>query len=454
VSAVAVPEMGLLARYRRLLEQIDPVSCRGRVIQVVGLTVEVEGLASRIGEICYIYPERGEQPVSAEVVGFRSGRLLLMPLADLGGVRPGSEVVPRGRMFTVQVGKELLGRVVDGLGRPIDRLGEIRSILHYPISNSSPDVLTRSRIVKSLPTGVKAIDGLLTCGRGQRIGIFAGSGVGKSTLLGMIARNSTADVNVIALIGERGREVQDFIERDLGPEGLARSVVVVSTSDQPALMRVKGAWVATVMAEYFRDQGLQVAFMMDSVTRFAMAQREIGLSAGEPPTVRGYTPSVFALLPKLMERTGTSDCGAITAFYTVLVEADDLTEPITDTVRSILDGHIVLSRELVAANRYPAIDVLNSASRLMSAVASEEHQRYAAMIRESMAVYQEARDLINIGAYVRGSNPKIDAAIDALPQIELFLRQKASEPAEFPATVGAMAEIATKLRASGAYLVA
>ncbi|MGI5836050.1 MAG: flagellar protein export ATPase FliI [Chloroflexota bacterium] len=454
MSAVAVREFRLLERYRRLLAQMDPISCRGRVVQVVGLTVEVEGLSSMIGEMCYIYPEKGSQPVSAEVVGFRNGRLLLMPLADLGGVRPGSEVVPRGRLFTVQVGKELLGRVVDGLGRPIDKLGPIDSVMYYPLTNSSPDVLTRSRIVNPLPTGVKAIDGLLTCGKGQRIGIFAGSGVGKSTLLGMIARNSKADVNVIALIGERGREVQDFIERDLGPEGLSRSVVIVSTSDQSALMRVKGAWVATVIAEYFRDQGLQVAFMMDSVTRFAMAQREIGLAAGEPPTVRGYTPSVFALLPKLMERTGTSDRGAITAFYTVLVEADDLTEPITDTARSILDGHIVLSRELVAANRFPAIDILNSASRLMVSVTSENHQKNASMVREALAIYQDAKDLINIGAYVRGSNPKIDAAIDVMPQIEAFLRQQSTDVLDYETTLAQLEEIAKKFQGCSAHAAA
>jgi flagellum-specific ATP synthase len=453
MSAAVARETRLLERYRRLLEQIDPVSCRGRVVQVVGLTVEVEGLTSRIGEICFIYPERGQGPVSAEVIGFRNGRLLLMPLTDLGGVRPGSEVVPRGRVFTVQVGEELLGRVIDGLGRPLDHKGPIESILYSPVTNNCPDVMTRSRIVDALPTGVKAIDGLLTCGKGQRVGIFAGSGVGKSTLLGMIARSSTADVNVIALIGERGREVQDFIERDLGPEGLARSVVVVSTSDQSALMRVKAAWVATVIAEYFRDQGLQVAFLMDSVTRFAMAQREIGLAAGEPPTVRGYTPSVFSLLPKLMERTGTAEYGAITAFYTVLVEADDLTEPITDTVRSILDGHIVLSRELVAANRYPAIDVLNSTSRLMVSVVDKGHRDRASMLRDALATYQEARDLINIGAYVRGSNTKIDAAIDAMPQIEAFLRQRAEEPSPFDSTVEAMSAITSSLEASGAYAI-
>jgi len=453
MSAAVLEEGRLLERYRRLLQHVDPVSCRGRVVQVVGLTVEAEGLTSRIGEICFIQPEKGQMPVSAEVIGFRNGRLLLMPLADLGGVRPGSEVVPRGRVFTVQVGRELLGRVVDGLGRPLDHKGPIDSMLRYPLVNSSPDVLSRSRIVEPLPTGVKAIDAFMTCGKGQRIGIFAGSGVGKSTLLGMIARSSKADVNVIALIGERGREVQDFIERDLGPDGLARSVVVVSTSDQPAMMRVKGAWVATVIAEYFRDQGLQVAMLMDSVTRFAMAQREIGLAAGEPPTVRGYTPSVFALLPRLMERTGTSERGAITAFYTVLVESDDLTEPITDTVRSILDGHIVLSRELVAANRFPAIDVLNSTSRLMPSVATVEHQRRAGLLREAMATYQEARDLINIGAYVRGSNPRIDAAIDAMPRVEAFLRQRPEEQWGFEDTMAAMEAIARELQATGAFVV-
>lgn len=441
----------MLERYFRLLEQVDPVSCRGRVAQVVGLTVEAEGVASRIGEICYIYPGDGQDPVSAEVIGFRGGRALLMPLADLGGVRPGSEVVLRGRVFTVQVGHELLGRVIDGLGRPLDHRGPVGSAVFYPLTSSSPDVLTRSRILEPLPTGVKAIDALLTCGKGQRVGIFSGSGVGKSTLLGMIARHSRADVNVIALIGERGREVQDFIDRDLGPAGLERSVVVVSTSDQSALMRVKGAWIATVIAEYFRDQGLHVAFLMDSVTRFAMAQREIGLAAGEPPTVRGYTPSVFALLPKLMERTGTSDRGTITAFYTVLVEADDLTEPITDAVRSILDGHIVLSRELVAANRYPAIDVLNSSSRLMVSVASPRHKSLAALLREALATYQDAKDLINIGAYVRGSNPKIDAAIDAMPQIESFLRQGVEEFSGFQSTLEGLEGVVGSLIASGAY---
>ncbi len=440
----------LLQRYFHLLKGIDPILSRGRVTQVVGLTVEVEGLACSIGELCYITPERGQNPVSAEVVGFREGRLLLMPLTELNGIRPGSEVAPRGWAFTVPVGHALLGRVVDGLGRPIDHRGPIRTTGSYSLESGSPDVMSRSRIVECLPTGVRAIDGFLTCGKGQRVGIFAGSGVGKSTLLGMIARHSRADVNVIALIGERGREVQDFIERDLGPSGLERSVVVVSTSDQSALMRVKAAQVATVMAEYFRDQGLQVAFLMDSVTRFAMARREIGLSAGEPPTVRGYTPSVFATLPKLMERTGTSDRGAITAFYSVLVEADDLNEPITDAVRGILDGHIVLSRELASANHYPPIDVLGSVSRLMPVVASQEHRASAGLLRDVMAAHRDARDLINIGAYVQGSNPRIDAAIAIMPALENYLRQGVDEFSDFESAVAMLNDLAQGVANSAA----
>jgi flagellum-specific ATP synthase len=451
MSQVAGSETDLLGRYMRLLDLVDPVACQGRVSQVVGLTVEVEGLTARIGDLCSILPERGQDPVSAEVIGFRNRRLLLMPLADLGGVRPGSEVTPRSSLFKVPVGPELLGRVVDSFGRPLDLRGPINASASYPLGSSIPGVMARSRILTALPTGIRAIDGLLTCGRGQRVGIFAGSGVGKSTLLGMIARQSKADVNVIALIGERGREVQDFIDGDLGESGLSRSVVVVSTSDQPALMRVKAAWVATVMAEYFRDQGLQVALLMDSVTRFAMAQREIGLAAGEPPTVRGYTPSVFALLPKLMERTGTAERGAITAFYTVLVEADDLNEPITDAVRGILDGHIVLSRDLVAANRYPPIDVLNSVSRLMPAVSSGLHRSRAGLIRDALATHRDARDLINIGAYVRGSNRKLDAAVDVMPQIEEFLRQSADEFSPYESTIAALDSIAGALESSGAY---
>lgn len=448
---IAESELGILEHYFKTLERVDPIARQGRVSQVVGLTVEVEGLTARIGDLCFIYPEKGQNPVSAEVIGFRNRRLVLMPLAELGGVMPGSEVVPRSSLFTVPVGPELLGRVVDSFGRPLDRLGPVGASAAYPLTNCSPSVMARSRILSPLPTGIRALDGLLTCGRGQRVGIFAGSGVGKSTLLGMLARQSKADVNVIALIGERGREVQDFIESDLGDAGLSRSVVVVSTSDQPALMRVKGAWAATVMAEYFRDQGLHVALLMDSVTRFAMAQREIGLSAGEPPTVRGYTPSVFALLPRLMERTGTAEVGTITAFYTVLVEADDMNEPIADAVRGILDGHIVLSRDLMAANRYPPIDVLNSISRLMPAVASGVHRRRAGIVRDALATHRDAKDLINIGAYVRGSNQKLDAAIDVMPQIEAFLRQGVDEFSPFETTVTALEEIANGLEASGAY---
>lgn len=430
--AQAVPD---LLKYRDWLRDVAPIRCQGSVVQVVGLTIEAQGLNSQIGELCSIYPARTSEPVMAEVVGFRDEVTLLMPLGEMQGLRPGTPVVASGRLFAVSVGSALLGRVVDGLGRPIDGKPAIFGARCYPQSSHAPHPLRRIPISKSLCTGVRAIDGVLTCGKGQRIGIFAGSGVGKSTLLGSIARHTRADVNVIALIGERGREVQEFIERDLGKEGLARSVVVVSTSDQPALLRIKGAWVATAMAEYFRDLGMDVAFLMDSVTRFAMAQREVGLAVGEPPAMKGYPPSVFALMPKLMERTGTSEKGTITGFYTVLVESDDQTEPITDTVRSILDGHIVLSRDLAAENHYPAIDVLHSVSRVMPAVTTKEHQAAAGALREALATYEKAKDLVNIGAYVAGSNPRIDAALALLPGITAFLRQPPGEAGTLDETV-------------------
>jgi flagellum-specific ATP synthase len=418
--------------------ELSAIRCTGAVVQVIGLTIEAEGVAGRLGEVCHVYPRRGEPPISAEVVGFRSERVLLMPLGVMEGIKPGSEVRATGRSFSVPVGDELLGRVIDGLGRPIDGKGPIVAARRYPTTADAPHPMLRSRIQDVLLTGVRAIDGLLTVGRGQRMGIFAGSGVGKSTVLGMIAKNTESDVSVIALIGERGREVREFIERDLGEEGLKRSVVVVSTSDQPALVRLKGAWVATAIAEYFRDRGRDVTLLMDSVTRFAMAQREIGLAVGEPPASKGYTPSVFALLPRLMERAGTSDDGTITAFYTVLVEADDLNEPITDTARSILDGHIVLSRELAAENHYPAIDVLGSVSRVMSDVTDERHRRMAGRLRGVLAVYNNARDLINIGAYAHGSNPQIDEALLYMPHITAFLRQGAQERSTWDDTLGAL----------------
>src|SRR6185503_15384802 len=385
----------------------DPVSVNGRVIQAVGLVIEGSARVSGLGEICRITAGAGRPDVLAEVVGFREGRVLLMPLAETEGVGPESQIIPTGHPLEVAVGRSMLGRILDGLGRPQDDKGPIKVEARVPVHHAPPDALRRARIREVLPTGVRAIDGLLTCGKGQRLGIFAGSGVGKSVLMGMIARYTKADVNVIALVGERGREVRDFIERDL-KGGLSRSVVVAATSDQPALVRRQAAWVACAVAEFFRDLGFNVMFMMDSVTRFAMAQREIGLAVGEPPTTRGYTPSVFAQLPKLLERAGTTTGnGSITGLYTVLVEADDMNEPIADAVRSILDGHVVLSRDLAAQNHYPSIDVLQSVSRLMIDIAPKPLQDAAGRVRETMAVYRDARDLVNIGAYVKGSNPKI-----------------------------------------------
>jgi len=427
-----------IGKYRRLIEELVPMRASGRVSKVIGLAIEVEGLNASVGELCEIMPAKGQATMAAEVVGFHDERLVVMPYGELAGIQAGCEVVASGRLFDLPVGDALLGRVIDGLGQPLDGLGRVQASGRSLIQNLPPHPLKRTRIGEVFSTGVRAIDGLLTCGKGQRMGIFAGSGVGKSTLLGMIARYSSSDVSVIALIGERGREVQEFIERDLGPEGLKRSVVVVSTSDQPALVRLKGAWVATAIAEYFRDQGKDVALLMDSVTRFAMAQRELGLAIGEPPALRGYTPSVFALLPKIMERSGTSDRGAISAFYTVLVESDDMNEPITDTARSVLDGHIVLSRELAAENHYPAIDILGSVSRVMDNIVPPEHRSAAGLVRETLAAYRDARDLINIGAYVGGSNPQIDRAIRLLPGITAFLKQRPEEQTAFDETVSGL----------------
>lgn len=415
---------------------------QGRVVQVIGLTIEAEGLQAQIGELCYIISEEGQAEIPAEVMGFREDRTLLMPLGEMRGVSPGSSVRATGSLFTVPVGETLLGRVLDGLGRPIDGKGPLICRSTYSAAGSAPPPLGRIKISQPLETGVRAIDGFLTVGKGQRIGIFAGSGVGKSTAMGMIARHARADVSVIALIGERGREVQEFIERDLGEDGLARSVIIVSTSDQPALVRLKGAWVATAIAEYFRDQSHDVTFLMDSVTRFAMAQREIGLAIGEPPTMKGYTPSVFALLPKLLERTGTNEHGTITGFYTVLVESDDLTEPITDAVRSILDGHIVLSRELASQNHYPAIDVLDSVSRVMPSITDDDHRAAAGRLRNLLATYDKNRDLINIGAYVEGTNLVVDRAIALMPSVTDFLRQDAHNPTPYLETLERLQTIA------------
>ncbi|MFH1485720.1 MAG: FliI/YscN family ATPase [Chloroflexota bacterium] len=425
-----------MAKYHQALQYTDPFMYQGKVVQILGLVVEVEGVPSQIGDLCYIESQIRGNPLSAEVVGFKGERVMLMPLADLYGIRPGSKVVSRDRPFTVRVGEELKGRILDGMGQPMDGKGPIESRTLWPLTNLPPHPLGRRPIADALCTGIRAIDGVLTCGKGQRIGIFSGSGVGKSTLLGMIARNSSSDVNVVALIGERGREVREFVERDLGDDGLMRSVLVVSTSDQPALVRIKAAWVATAIAEYFRDQGADVSLLMDSVTRFAMGQREIGLAVGEPPVSKGYPPSLFATLPKLMERTGTSHKGNITSFYTVLVESDDLTEPLIDTVRSIVDGHIVLSRDLALENHYPAIDILNSLSRLMPSITSDEHQQTAGRLREVLATYEKAKDLINIGAYVRGSNPDIDYAMKVLPSIKSFLKQPSQETSPYQETLG------------------
>jgi FliI/YscN family ATPase len=418
------------------LGRLTPIGREGRVVQGIGLTIEALGLDLEIGDICHIFPTLGETGrITAEVVGFREDRLVLVPLAELRGVRPGSRVVPRDSSFSVPVGPQLLGRVIDALGRPIDNAGPLNCGDTAPVHSQAPNPLDRLPITERMATGVRAIDGAVTCARGQRMGIFAGSGVGKSTLLGMICRGSECDVRVIALIGERGREVQEFIAHDLGPEGVSQSVVVVATSDQPALLRIKAAWTATLIAEYFRDHGLSVMLMMDSVTRLAMAQREIGLAAGEPPTTRGYTPSVFALLPRILERAGNAASGSISAFYTVLVEGDDLSEPVTDSVRGILDGHIHLSRRLADRNQFPAIEIGGSVSRLMNVVVDDQHRKLAADLRGVMAIYESAQDLIDIGAYVSGSNPQVDRAVALMPKIREFLRQAPGQVSNFDETL-------------------
>ncbi len=408
--------------YLKVLDRVDDIKIVGKVIQVVGLVVEAQVQGVFVGELCYVEISKTES-IRAEVVGFKESKVLLMPLGAMAGIRPGSKVYATGNPIQVKVGPGILGRVLNGLGEPMDLKGELDWEEKYNIDNDPPDPVMRPRITDVLKVGVKAIDGLLTLGKGQRIGIFAGSGVGKSTLMGMLARNCSADVNVISLVGERGREVKDFIEESLGEEGLKQSVVICATSDTPPVIRLKGAMVGTAIAEYFRSQGKDVLFMMDSVTRFAMAQREIGLACGEPPTTKGYTPSVFAMLPRLMERAGTSEKGSITAIYTVLVEGGDADEPVADAARGILDGHVMLSRDLAAKNHYPCIDVGHSVSRLFSAINSDAHKDSAGKLREVLAKYNEAEDLINIGAYSKGSNPKIDYAIDKIDQVNEFLRQ-------------------------------
>lgn len=421
-----------LEKYHRIIEGIDPVRIYGKVTNITGLIIEGHGPGSSIGELCEIYPKGGRKAVEAEVVGFKGEYIQLMPLGDTRGFSAGSTIVAKRHKANIKVGNSLLGRILDGLGAPLDNKGDIHEKLSYPLYAEPVNPMTRRRIKHPLDLGIKAINGLLTCGQGQRLGIFAGSGVGKSVLLGMIARNTEADVNVIALIGERGREVKEFIEKDLKEEGLARSVVVVATSDQPPLVRIRGAYIATAIAEYFRDCGKKVILMMDSVTRFATSHREVGLAIGEPPTTKGYTPSVFSALPRLLERAGTcSGEGSITGLYTVLVEEDDLNDPIADAVRSILDGHIILSRDIASQNHFPAIDILHSISRTMIDVVSTEHLNYARRLREIMSRYKKAEDLINIGAYKKGSNVKIDYSINMIDRINAYLCQNMDEKVDF-----------------------
>ncbi|HIC19228.1 TPA: FliI/YscN family ATPase [Candidatus Poribacteria bacterium] len=420
-----------LSKFRSNIINRRLAQLEGSVVEIVGLLVKAQGIALPVGETCLVKNRNGDIP--AEVIGFNEDRhTLLMVLGNMEGISPGDRVIATGKSPTVRVGNGILGRVIDSMGNPLDDKGELDWSNEYPIYQLPPPALSRMPVDSVLPTGIRAIDGMLTVGRGQRVGIYGGAGVGKSILMGMIARNTEADINVIALIGERGREVGNFVRSVLGEEGLKRSVVVAATSDQPALMRIRGAFVAMAVAEYFRDQGKSVMLMMDSVTRMAMAQREVGMTVGEPPTTRGYTPSVFSMLPKLMERAGTSDQqGSITGFYTVLVEGDDMMEPITDATRAILDGHIVLSRELASQGHYPAIDILESISRLMVDIVPKAHQNVADALRELLAIYRENQTLINIGLYRKGTNPDIDIAIDYRNEILNFLRQEMMEKVEY-----------------------
>ena len=431
-----------LAKYQRCVDTACTIQANGKVTNIVGLVIEAQGPVSRLGTICDIYTKGDSHKISAEVLGFKDNKVLMMPLAEIRGIGPGCPIVAKQQRAVIPVGPGLLGRVIDGLGNPIDNKGPIPAEHEYPIYGTPINPLSRKRISKPLDLGIRAINGLLSVGCGQRLGIFAGSGVGKSVLLGMIARKTSADVNVIALIGERGREVNEFIEKELGKEGLERSVIVVATSDHLPLIRMRGAFIATAIAEFFRDQGRHVNLMMDSVTRFAMAQREIGLALGEPPTTKGYTPSVFTLLPKLCERAGTSaNRGTITGLYTVLVEGDDTNEPIADALRAILDGHINLTRDLATQNHYPAIDVLSSISRVMDDIINPEQRRYANQLKETLAIYRKAEDLINIGAYVGGSNPKIDFAIEMIEKINRYLKQEIDETTPFDESISQLARL-------------
>src|SRR3990167_3512039 len=429
--------------YHHNLSAVSTYNIKGKVTELTGLVVRAVVPGVRIGELCFIEPYHAKQAIKAEVVGFRDQEVLLMPLGDLEGIGLGNNVIPTGSSLTVRVGYDLLGRVLDGLGDPLDE--ETKGPLHcekeYPVHANPPEALKRERVLQPISLGIKAIDATLTIGQGQRIGIFAAAGVGKSTLIGMVARNTAAEIQVICLVGERGREVRDFLEKDLGEEGLKRSVVIVSTSDQPSLVRLKAAYVATAIAEYFRDQGKQVVLMMDSITRFARALREVGLAVGEPPARQGFTPSVFSTLPRLLERSGNSDKGSITAFYTILVEGDDMTEPVADEVRSILDGHIILSRALGNQGHYPAIDVSQSVSRVMTNIISEEHRSSAQKLREVVANYEKERDLILIGAYEAGSDPKVDYAIEKIEEVNNFLKQGVEDKIDLEESVASLKEI-------------
>lgn len=424
------------------VKTVETIQAYGKVVEIIGLIIEADGPKSSIGDLCYIYKDDSKtKKIMAEVVGYRANRILLMPLSSMEGIMAGAPVVNTGSDMKIKVSETMLGRVLDGLGEPIDGYGDIVPEKLYSTNAEFINPLMRKPIDEPLSLGIRAIDGFITVGKGQRMGIFAGSGVGKSTTLGMMAKNTTADVNVIALIGERGREVREFIEKTLGAEGMKRSVVICATSEQPSLVKIKAGFVACAIAEFFRDKGKDVLFMLDSVTRIALAQREVGLAVGEPPATRGYTPSVFALMPKILERAGINEKGTITGLYTVLVEGDDFNEPISDTARSILDGHIVLSRDLAHKNHYPAIDVLESISRVMNSIATKEHKTAAGFIRNLLATYKKNEDLINIGAYAKGSDPLCDKAITLKDKIDNFLIQEVDDKASYDVTINELMQI-------------
>lgn len=434
----------ILPEYLSVLENTEPIKVNGKITDVIGFVIISVGPNVSLGEICKVVDKTGKEICESEVVGFKEGKVLSIALGEIQNIAPSCQIVSTGKSFMVGVGDKLLGRVIDGFGNPIDGKGDLTFSTIKNSYREPPNPLSRKRIEEPLQTGVRAIDGLLTVGKGQRIGIFAGSGVGKSVMLGMIARNTNADISVIVLVGERGREVKEFIERDLGEEGLKKSVIVVATSDKPSLARIKAAYIGTTIAEYFRDHGKDVVLMMDSVTRFAHAQREVGITIGEPPTTKGYTPSVFAVMPKLLERAGTSSKGSITGFYTVLVDGDDMSDPIADNVRSILDGHIVLSRKIANKGQFPAIDPLQSVSRVMPDIVSEDHRLRAMEFNEILSTYHEAEDLINIGAYVKGSNPQIDHALNKIDSLRSFLKQDMKEKSGYEDTVKRLSKLIEK----------